>query len=56
MRLKEFTEYDLQDAYMAGYDKAVEKFCEWMQECEGYVVSGQKCNYENFIKAMGKEG
>ena len=23
MRLKEFTGYDLRDAYMAGYDKAV---------------------------------
>jgi hypothetical protein len=31
------------------------KFCEFMQSCEGYVVSGEKCNYDNFIKFMEEQ-
>ena len=30
----------------------IDKFCEFMQSCEGYVVSGEKCNYDNFMKFM----
>lgn len=31
----------------------INKFCEFMQSCEGYVVSGEKCNYDNFMKFIG---
>lgn len=47
---KEFV--DVIDAYVQGYKDAVDKFCEFMQSCEGYVVSGEKCNYENFMKFL----
>lgn len=43
---------DVNDAYKQGYNDAIDKFCEFMQNCEGYVVSGTKCNYDNFIKYM----
>lgn len=33
----------------------IDKFCEFMQSCEGYVVSGEKCNYENFMKFMEEQ-
>lgn len=33
----------------------IDKFCEFMQSCEGYVVSGEKCNYENFMKFMNAQ-
>ena len=33
----------------------LDKFCEFMQSCEGYVVSGEKCNYENFMKFMEEQ-
>jgi len=39
-------------AYKQGYNDAIDKFCKFMQSCEGYVVSGNKCNYDNFIKYM----
>lgn len=42
-------------AYRQGYADAVEKACKWLEECGGYVVNGQKCNYENFMKAMEEE-
>ena len=38
-----------------GYKDAIDKFCKFMQDCEGYVVSGNKCNYENFIKYMEEQ-
>ena len=31
------------------------KFCEFMQSCERYVVSGEKCNYDNFMKFMEEQ-
>jgi hypothetical protein len=40
------------DAYRLGYKDAIDKFCEFMESCVGYVVNGEKCNYENFIKYM----
>lgn len=43
------------DAYKQGYNDAIDKFCEFMQNCEGYVVSGNKCNYDNFIKYMEEQ-
>ena len=33
----------------------INKFCEFMQSCEGYVVSGEKCNYDNFMKFLEEE-
>ena len=33
----------------------IDKFCEFMQSCEGYVVCGEKCNYDNFIKFMEEQ-
>ena len=33
----------------------IDKFCEFMQSCEGYVVSGEKCNYDNFMKFMEEQ-
>lgn len=33
----------------------IDKFCEFMQSCEGYVVSGKKCNYDNFMKFMEEQ-
>lgn len=33
----------------------INKFCKFMQSCEGYVVSGEKCNYDNFIKFMEEQ-
>lgn len=38
-----------------GWQDAIDKVCEFMQSCEGYVVSGNKCNYENFIKYMEEQ-
>ena len=46
---------DVNDAYKQGYNDAIDKFCEFMQDCEGYVVSGTKCNYDNFIKYMEEQ-
>ena len=40
------------DGYADGYKDAIDKACEFMESCVGYVVSGEKCNYENFIKYM----
>lgn len=51
LKLRKMFESDL-DAYKQGYKDAIDKFCKFMQDCEGYVVSGNKCNYENFIKYM----
>lgn len=31
----------------------IDKFCEFMQSCEGHVVGGEKCNYDNFMKFIG---
>ena len=45
----------IQESYKQGYKDAIDKFCEFMQSCEGYVVSGEKCNYENFIKFMEEQ-
>lgn len=50
---KEFV--DVIDAYMLGYKDAIEKACEFMESCVGYVVNGEKCNYENFIKYMEEQ-
>lgn len=54
--------YGDQDAIQAfedgaeyGYKLAVEKACKFLEECGGYVVNGQKCNYDNFMKAMEEE-
>ena len=33
----------------------IDKFCKFMQSCEGYVVSGEKCNYDNFMKFLEEE-
>ena len=33
----------------------INKFCEFMQSCEGYVVCGEKCNYDNFMKFMEEQ-
>ena len=41
------------DGYSDGYKDAIEKVCEFMQSCD--VVSGEKCNYDNFIKFMKKQ-
>lgn len=30
----------------------IDKICEFMQSCEGYIVSGEKCNYNNFMKFL----
>lgn len=38
-----------------GWQDAIDKFCKFMQSCEGYVVSGNKCNYDNFIKYMEEQ-
>lgn len=46
---------DVNDVYKQGYNDAIDKFCEFMQNCEGYVVSGNKCNYDNFIKYMEEQ-
>lgn len=46
---------DANDAYKQGYNDAIDKFCKFMQNCEGYVVSGNKCNYDNFIKYMEEQ-
>ena len=51
LKLRKMFESD-PDAYKQGYKDAIDKVCEFMQSCEGYVVSGEKCNYENFIKYM----
>ena len=50
-RLKTMFESD-PDAYEQGYKDAIERFCEFMQSCIGYVVSGEKCNYDTFMKFM----
>jgi len=57
---QEYNDYDyVTKAFIAGaeygYKSAVEKACKWLEECGGYVVNGQKCNYENFMKAMEEE-
>lgn len=54
LKLRKMFESD-PDAYKQGYNDAIEKFCEFMQSCEGYVVSGNKCNYDNFIKYMEEQ-
>lgn len=38
------------EGYEKGYEEAVKTACEFLQSCVGYVVNGQKCNYENFMK------
>ena len=40
------------EGWELGWQDAIDKFCEFMQSCEGYVVSGEKCNYDNFMKFM----
>ena len=54
LKLRKMFESD-PDAYKQGYKDAIDKVCEFMQSCEGYVVSGEKCNYENFIKYMEEQ-
>lgn len=54
LKLRKMFESD-PDAYKQGYKDAIEKACEFMQSCEGYVVSGNKCNYDNFIKYMEEQ-
>ena len=54
LKLRKMFESD-PDAYKQGYKNAIDKFCKFMQSCEGYVVSGEKCNYENFIKYMEEQ-
>ena len=54
LKLRKMFESD-PDAYKQGYKDAIDKVCEFMQSCEGYVVSGNKCNYDNFIKYMEEQ-
>lgn len=51
----DFIVKEVDDAYKQGYNDAIDKFCKFMQSCEGYVVSGNKCNYDNFIKYMEEQ-
>jgi len=39
-------------SYKQGWKDAIEKFCLYMEKCNGYVVNGNKCNYDSFIKFM----